>query len=177
MIMSLMAIICWSSLFLISCSPIRAFTIFHWSQSSGVGFGIGGQKQWAADKTRFFAINVPPHFGVLSWWMLTSSENWNANRTVHGFVWGLTLHESGPPTLALLPIESPRGIQSMPTGQCQEMEIDITWNIQGKCVGHRPSRYVAQYEFGWGTRHREISSLDHCWIMSLLSGSSQLSDV
>ena len=129
MIMSLIAIICWSSLFLISCSPTRAFTNFHSSQSFGVGFGIkGGQKQWAADKTRFFAINVPPHFGVSSWWMSAFGESFHGNRTVHGFVWGLTLHESGPPTLALLPIESSRGIQSMPTVECQKMYINITWN-------------------------------------------------
>ena len=129
MIMSLIPIICWSSLFLISCSPTRAFTNFHWSQSSGVGTGVkGGQKQWAADKTRFFAINVPPHFGVSSWWMSAFGESLNGNRTVHGFVWGLTLHESGPPTLALLPIESSRGIQSMPTVECQKMYINITWN-------------------------------------------------
>ena len=123
MIMSLIPIICWSSLFLISCSPTRAFTFFHPMQSSGVGFGIGGQKQWAADKTRFFAINVPPHFGVSSWWMSAFGENWNGNRTVHGFVWGLTLHESGPPTLAWLPVESSRGIQSIPTVECQKCTL------------------------------------------------------
>ena len=119
-IMFLIAIICWSSLFLISCSPTKAFTSLHRTQSSGVGLAMGQQKQWAADKTRFFDINVPPHFGLVSSWM---SPNSKANRTVHGFEWGLTLHESGPPTLALFPVESAKGIQSIPAVECQNFTL------------------------------------------------------
>ena len=52
------------------------------------------QMQWAAVRTMFLLISVPPHAATGSPWNKLPFD-----RTVHGFEWGLTSQASGPLTL------------------------------------------------------------------------------